>query len=108
MKIRGKCHLRGEKGRLTLEGQVINLETLMRTPLARNNRSITDQGIMNPREGNKIGLELGQIDIQSTVESQTGRDRTDNLRNQSIQVLVVRPRDVQVATADVVDCFIVD
>jgi hypothetical protein len=56
----------------------------------------------------QVGLELVQIDVESSVEAQAGGDGADNLSNQAVEVLIVGAGDVQVATADIVDSLIVD
>jgi hypothetical protein len=56
----------------------------------------------------KVGLELVQINIERTIEAQTRRDRANNLSNQAVEMLIVRTRDVQVATADIVNCLVVN
>ena len=53
-------------------------------------------------------LELGEIDVEGTIEAQRGRDGADNLANQTVQVGVSGTLDVQVATADVVDGLVID
>ena len=63
---------------------------------------------MDTGVGHKVGLELVQINVERTVESQRGCDGDDNLGNQTVEVLVVGPGDIQAATADVVDRLVVD
>jgi hypothetical protein len=55
----------------------------------------------------QVGLELGNINVQGTVESK-GRGQTgDDLGDQSVQVGVRWAFDVQGSAADVVDGFVV-
>ena len=63
---------------------------------------------MDARVGHKVGLELVQINVERTVESQAGRDRADNLSNQAVEVLIVRAGNVQAATADIVHSLVVN
>ena len=63
---------------------------------------------MDPGVGHQVGLELSQINIESSVKSQGGRDGGDNLTDDSIQIGVRWPLDVEVSLADVVDCLVVD
>ena len=58
--------------------------------------------------GHQVGLELSQVDVEGTVESQRGGDRADNLTDQPIQVGIAWSIDIQVASADIVDGLIVD
>ena len=45
---------------------------------------------MDTRIGNKIGLELVEVNVQSSVEPEAGRDRRDDLRNEPVEVGVGR------------------
>jgi len=56
----------------------------------------------------QVGLELVQVDIESSIKAQTRGDGTDNLSNQPVEVLIVGTGNVQTATADVVDSLVVD
>lgn len=40
----------------------------------------------SPWERNQVGLELIQVDVESTVESQRAGDRRDDLSDESVQV----------------------
>jgi hypothetical protein len=86
----------------------VDLEALVLALGRRNDRSVADEGVVNSRVRNQVGLELVEIDVKSTVESERRGDRADNLGDQAVQVLVRRTGDVEVATADVVDGLIVD
>ena len=72
-----------------------------------------DWGVCGEREmdtwvGYQVGLELSQVDVEGTVESERGSDGADDLTNQSVQVGVGWSLDIQVTSADVVDGFVVD
>merc|ERR1719192_3236749 len=69
---------------------------------------VGDQGEMDPWVGHQVGLELGQIHVESSIESQRGGDRGDNLADQTIEVGVGGSVNVQITTANVVDSLIVD
>jgi hypothetical protein len=94
--------------RLTLEGKVADLKALVRALLSRDDGRITDERVVDARVGHKIGLELVQINVERTVESQRRGDGADNLGNQTVEVLVVGPGNIQAATADVVDSLVVN
>jgi len=51
-------------------GDVIDGETLVVSLVSRDDRSISGQWEVNTRVGDQVSLELGQIDVQSTIESQ--------------------------------------
>jgi hypothetical protein len=91
-----------------LEGKVADLEALVRALLGRDDGRVADQRVVNTGVWHQVGLELVQIDIESSVEAQTGGDGTDNLSNQPVEVLIVGTGDVQAATADIVDSLVVD
>jgi len=56
----------------------------------------------------QVGLEFSQVDIEGTIETKGGRDRGNNLSNQSVQVGVGWTLNVQVTTTDVVNGFVVN
>lgn len=76
--------------------------------LGRNDRGIADERVVDTRIRNQVGLELVQINVERTIESQTRRDGADNLSDQTVEVFVVGAGNVQVATADIVDGLVVD
>ena len=63
---------------------------------------------MDPGVGHQVGLELSQVNVQGTIESERGSDGGDNLTNEPVQVGVGRSFNVQVSTADVIDGFVVN
>ena len=56
----------------------------------------------------QVGLELSQVDVEGTIESEGGGDGGDDLSDQSVQVGVSWTFNVQVTSTDVVDGLIVD
>jgi len=56
----------------------------------------------------QVGLELVEIDVEGTVESEGGGDGRNDLGNESVEVLEVWTLDVEGTTADVVDGLVVD
>ena|ERR1700712_5219407 len=65
----------------TLEGQIVDLEALMRAFVVGDNWGIADQRVMNTRIWDQVGLELIQVDIEGSIEAKTGSNRTNNLGN---------------------------
>ena len=63
---------------------------------------------MDTRVGHQVGLELSQIHVEGAVKAQGGGDGGHDLADQTVEVLVGRALDVQVAAADVVDGLVVD
>ena len=91
-----------------MEGKVADLEALVRALLCRDDGRVADEGVVNTRVGHKVGLELVQINVERTVETQRRGDRADDLGDQAIEVLVVGPGDILAATADVINRFVID
>ena len=89
-------------------GDFSNTELLMVGLLGRDDRCVGDQGEVDTRVGHQVGLELCQIHIQSSIKAKRGSDGGDNLADQTVEVGVGWTLDVHVATADVVDGFIID
>jgi len=69
--------------------------------LSRDDRSIGDQGEVNPWVGHQVGLELSQIHIESTIKAERCSDGGDNLANEPVEVGVGGPLNVQVPAADI-------
>merc|ERR1719420_422988 len=59
------------------------------------------------RVRHEVGLELGDIDVEGSVEAERRRERRDHLREKPIQVRVRRALDVEVAAADIVQGLVV-
>ena len=56
----------------------------------------------------QVGLEFRQVDIEGTVKSQRGGNGWHNLTNETIQIGVGWPLNIEIASADVVNGFVVD
>ncbi|TRY94840.1 hypothetical protein DNTS_025180, partial [Danionella cerebrum] len=78
-------------------GNVGHGELLVVSLLSRDHRSVCSQGEVNTRIGHQVGLELGEIHIQRSIESQRGRDGGHDLPDEPVEVGV-----------DVVDGFVID
>ena len=57
---------------------------------------------------NQVGLELVQVDIEGTIETQGSSDRGDNLSDETVEVGEARGCDVEALLADIVDSFVID
>merc|ERR1711881_809319 len=93
-----------------LEARVGNLgngELLVVGLLGGDARGVGDKREVDSGVGYQVGLELGKIDVESTIESERGGDRRDDLTDESIQVGVGGSLDIQVSSADVVDGLVV-
>jgi len=56
----------------------------------------------------QVGLELSNINVQSTIESEGGSEGGDNLSDESVQVGVGWSLDIEVSSADIIDGLIVE
>merc|ERR1712179_553120 len=89
-------------------GDLSNGELLVVGLLSRDDWGIGGQREMDTWVGHQVGLELGQIDVEGTIEPQRGSDGADDLSDQTVKVGVGWALDVQVTTADVVDGLVVN
>jgi len=62
---------------------------------------------MNTRIGDQVGLELSDIDVQSTIESQGSGQGGDNLSNESVEVGVSGSLNIEGSSADIVDGLVI-
>jgi hypothetical protein len=58
--------------------------------------------------GHQIGLKFGDIHVQGAVKSEGGGQRGDDLSDQSVQIGVGGPLDVQISPADVIYGLVVE
>ena len=75
---------------------------------SRENRGVGDEREMNTGVRNQVSLELIEINIERTVESQGGSNRRDDLGNQSVEVLKRRTGNVERLAANVIDRLVVN
>jgi hypothetical protein len=76
--------------------------------LSGDNGSVRWKHKVNSGVRNEIGLELSDINVEGTIESQRSSERRDNLSDESVQVSVSWSFDVEVSSADIVKSFIVE
>ena len=67
-----------------------------------------DQWEVNTWVEHQVGLELSEINIESSIKSKRDCDGTDNLADVSVEVGVGRSLDVHVAATDVVNGLVVN
>ena len=63
---------------------------------------------MDTGVGHQVGLELSDIDVEGTIESEGGSEGRDHLGNESVQVGVSGSLDIEVTAADIVDGLVVE
>jgi len=76
--------------------------------LGRDDGSIGGKHEMDSGVRNQVGLELGDINVKGTIESEGGGQRGDDLGDESVEVGVGGSLDVEVSSADVIDGFVID
>jgi len=75
--------------------------------LSGDDRGVRRKHKVNTRVWHQVGLELSDVDVERTVETEGSGQGRDGLSHQPVKVGVGRALDVEVATADVVDGFVV-
>jgi len=85
-----------------------NTELFVENFFSRDHRGVSDERKVDSGVGNKIGLEFGQIDIQRTIEAKGSRNGRDHLSNQSVKIDIGGSFDIKIATANIVDRFIIN
>ena len=88
-------------------GDFANGELLVVGLLGGDDWSVRRKHEMDSWVWHQVGLELIDVDVQSTIESERHSQRRDDLRDQSVQVGVGGSLDVEVSSADVVDGLVV-
>jgi hypothetical protein len=78
-------------------GDFSHAQLLMISLLSGDDRCIGSEREMNPRVWHQVGLELSQVNVQSTVESERSCDGADDLADKSIQVGVRWSFDVKIS-----------
>ena len=63
---------------------------------------------MDSGVGDEVGLELGDINVEGTIESEGGSQGRDDLGDQSVQVGVGGALNIEVSSADIVDGLVVE
>ena len=90
------------------ERHVSDRVLLMVSLLGGDDGSKRSEGEVDTGERNKVRLELVQVDVEGTIETEGGGDRRDNLSDQPVEVGEARRRDVEPLLANVVNSLVVD
>mmetsp|Transcript_35652 Transcript_35652/g.53122 ORF Transcript_35652/g.53122 Transcript_35652/m.53122 type:complete len:282 (+) Transcript_35652:211-1056(+) len=72
-----------------------------------NDGGIRCQHEMDARVRHQVGLELSNINVQGTIETQGRRKGRDDLCDQPVEVGVRRTLNIEIATTDIVQSFVV-
>jgi hypothetical protein len=75
--------------------------------LSRDDRGVRGKHEVNTGVGHQVGLELGKIHVQGTVETEGGREGGHHLTDETVEVGVGRALDVEVAAAHVVQGLVI-
>ena len=76
--------------------------------LSRDDRRIGCQHEVDTGVWDQVSLELRDIDVQRTIESEGSCQGGNDLSNQTIQVGICWALDVQIASADVVQGLVIN
>jgi len=98
-------HRRRLEGRV---GDLSNRELLVVSLLSRDDRGIRRQHEVDTRIRHQVGLELSDIDVEGTIETERGSERRDNLSDETVQVSVSGALNVKRTTADVIDGLVIE
>merc|ERR1712050_159835 len=94
-----------------LEGGVGDLsdgELLVVSLLGRDDWGVGGEHEMDTWVWHQVGLELSDINVEGTIESEGGSQGRDNLGNDSVEVGVGWSLDIEVSSADIVDGLVVE
>jgi len=75
--------------------------------LSGDDGSIGDEGEVDTWVRDQVGLELGQVHVECTVETERCRDGRDNLSNEPIQVCVRGSLNIKIPSTNIIDGLIV-
>jgi hypothetical protein len=88
-------------------GDLGNSELLVVGLLGRDDRSVAAEHEMDARVRHKIGLELSNINVKGTIETERSSKRRDALTNKTIEIGEGRALNIETALGNVVKGFIV-
>mmetsp|Transcript_36609 Transcript_36609/g.61693 ORF Transcript_36609/g.61693 Transcript_36609/m.61693 type:complete len:458 (+) Transcript_36609:171-1544(+) len=88
-------------------GDLGNGQLLVVSLLRGNHGGVRRKHEMDARVGGQVGLELGDVHVERTVETERRGQGGDDLSDETVQVGVGRTLDVQGAAADIVDRLVV-
>ena len=89
-------------------GDLSHGEGLVVSLLSGDDGGVGDQGEVDPGVGDQVGLELVQVHVESAIEPQRSGDGGNNLRDQTVEVGVGGPLNIQIPPADVIDGLVVN
>ena len=75
--------------------------------LSRDDGGVRGKHEVDARIRHQVGLELGQIDVEGTIETKRSSQGRHHLGDQSVEVGVGGALDVQVASAHIVQSLVI-
>merc|ERR1719273_2382970 len=87
-------------------GDLSDGELLVVGLLGGDDGGIAGKHEMAPGVGDKVGLELSDIDVEGTIEAERGSEGRDDLGDQSVEVGVGGALNVEVTAADIVHSLV--
>jgi hypothetical protein len=63
---------------------------------------------VDTRIWDQVGLELSDINVQGTIESQRGSQGRNDLGNESVQVGISGSLNIELSSADIVNSFVIE
>merc|ERR1719272_1161006 len=88
-------------------GNLCHGELLVVGLLCRDDRCVAGKHEVDAWVWHQVGLKFGNVDIECAIEAQGGCEGRDDLRQETVQVCVCGPLDVQVSSADVIERLVV-
>merc|ERR1711981_283016 len=88
-------------------GDLSDGELLVVSFLGRDDWGVGGKHEMDSGVGDEVGLELSDIDVEGTIESEGGSKGGDNLGDESVEVGVGGSLNIKSSSADIVDGFVV-
>jgi len=92
----------------TGSGNLVDRLLLVVGLLSAHDGSIGRQREVDPGVGHQVGLELSQINVEGTIESERSGDGGNDLADKPVEVGVAGSLDIEVLSADIVDGLVVD
>mmetsp|Transcript_35141 Transcript_35141/g.25614 ORF Transcript_35141/g.25614 Transcript_35141/m.25614 type:complete len:447 (+) Transcript_35141:68-1408(+) len=89
-------------------GDLGNGELLVVGLLGRDDGTVRGKHEMDSGVGDQVSLELGDIDVEGTIESEGCGQRGDNLSDESVKVGVGGSLDIEVSSADIVNGLVIE
>merc|ERR1719420_1388349 len=79
-----------------------NTQLLVVRLLSRDDRGVRRKHEMDARVRHKVGLELRNVHVECSIETQRRREGRNHLSKDAVEVGVSRPFDIEVPAADVI------